>query len=186
MIAEQIDQRLYTVAEYLELELVSEEKHEFVDGTLIEMPGESKKANEIAGNIYVALRLGLKKKPYKVYNHEVKLRTVPGRKYRYPDLMVAPADDTGGTHVANEAILTVEVTSENSSGVDHDEKMHEYIGLPSVQTYLIVSQAEPLVDLYVRAGSKWEYEFYTNLADSVTIPALGITLLLADIYEGVF
>ena len=40
--------------------------------------------------------------------------------------MVVPADDTGHPHVANRAVLTVEVTSENSSGVDHDQKFHEY------------------------------------------------------------
>lgn len=125
MVAEQTATRIYTVDEYLELELTSEEKHEFVDGILIEMPGESKRANEIAGNIYIALRTGVKGKPFKVYNHDIKLRTVPGRKYRYPDIMVVPADDTEHTHVANRAVLTVEVTSENSSGVDHDQKFRE-------------------------------------------------------------
>jgi Uma2 family endonuclease len=56
MVAEETTTRLYTVDEYLKLELTSEDKHEFVDGTLIETPGESKKANEIAGNSHIALR----------------------------------------------------------------------------------------------------------------------------------
>jgi Uma2 family endonuclease len=104
-----------------------------------------------------------------IYNHDVKLRTVPGRKYRYPDSMVVPADDTEHTHVANRAVLTVEVTSENSSGVDHDEKFHEYVGMPSVECYLIVSQAKPLVEVYQRTGTKWEYAFYTDLTDSFAV-----------------
>lgn len=186
MVAEEVSTRIYTVDEYLEGELTSEEKHEFVDGVLIEMPGESKKANEIAGNIYVALRTGVKGKPFKVYNHDVKLRTVPGRKYRYPDIMVVPADDTEHTHVANRAVLTVEVTSENSSGVDHDAKFHEYVGMPSVGCYLIVSQAEVLVEVYQRMGTKWEYAFYTDPNDSFDVASLGITVRVADVYEGVF
>ena len=186
MVGEEMATRIYTVDEYLELELTSDDKHEFVDGILIEMPGESKKANEIAGNIYVALRTGVKGKPFKVYNHDVKLRTVPGRKYRYPDIMVVPADDTEHTHVANRAVLTVEVTSENSSGVDHDEKFHEYVGMLSVECYLIVSQAEPLVEVYQRTGTKWEYAFYTDLTDSFTVASLGITMQVSDVYEGVF
>ena len=186
MVAEQTATRIYTVDEYLELELTSEDKHEFVDGILTEMPGESKKANEIAGNIYVALRTGVKGRPFKVYNHDVKLRTVPGRKYRYPDIMVVPADDTEHTHVANRAVLTVEVTSENSSGVDHDQKFHEYVGMPSVECYLIVSQAEPLVEVYQRTGTKWEYAFYTDLNDSFTLTSLGITMRVGEVYEGVF
>lgn len=186
MVAEDISTRIYTVDEYLDLELTSEDKHEFVDGILIEMPGESKKANEIAGNIYVALRAGVKGKPFKVFNHDVKLRTVPGRKYRYPDIMVAPADDTEHTHVANRAVLMVEVTSENSSGVDHDAKFHEYIGMDSVACYLIVSQEERLVEVYQRTGTKWEYAYYTDPADTFVINALALTMRLDEVYEGVF
>ncbi|QDK79445.1 Uma2 family endonuclease [Spirosoma sp. KCTC 42546] len=186
MIAEEIQKRIYTVDEYLEFEKNSEVKHEFVDGILLEMPGESKKANIIAGSIYMALRLGLKGKPFEVYNHDVKLRTVPGRKYRYPDIMVVPTDDVDDTHVVHRAIVTVEVTSENSSGVDHDEKFHEYIGIPSIECYLIVSQAELLVEVYQRTGTKWEYAFYTDLTDSFDVRALGITMQVGDVYEGVF
>ncbi|QMW06409.1 Uma2 family endonuclease [Spirosoma foliorum] len=186
MIAEEIQKRIYTVDEYLEFEANSEVKHEFVDGILIEMPGESKKANEIGGNIYLTLRVALKGKPFKVYNHDVKLRTVPGRKYRYPDIMVVPTDDVDDTHIVHRAVVTVEVTSENSSGVDHDEKFHEYIALSSIECYLIVSQAEPLVEVYQRTGSKWEYAFYTSLTDSFDIRALSITMQVGDVYEGVF
>lgn len=185
MVAEEIGKRIYTVDEYLELEKTAEVKHEFVDGILIEMPGESRAANKVAGNIYMTLRLGLKSKPFEVYNHDVKLRTVPGRKYRYPDIMVVPAEDTDDTHVVNRAIVTVEVTSENSSGVDHDEKFHEYIGMPSVGCYLIVSQAEPLVEVYQRMGTKWEYAFYTEMTDSFGVRALDMTMLVSDVYEGV-
>ena len=138
MVAEETATRIYTVDEYLELELTSEEKHEFVDGILIEMPGELKKVNGIAENIHIVLRMGTKGRPFEVYNHDVKLRTVPGRKCRYPDIMV----------------VTVKVTSENSSGVDHDQKFHEHVGMPSVECYLIVSQAEVLVEVYQRTGTK--------------------------------
>lgn len=186
MVAEETATRTYTVDEYLELELTSEDKHEFVDGILMEMPGESKKENEIAGNVYAVLRTALKQKPLDIFAHSVKLCTVPGRKYCYPDIMVVLADDTGHTHVANRAVLTVEVTSENSSGVDHDAKFHEYIGMPSVECYLIVSQAEVLAEVYQRTGTKWEYAFYTDLNDSFAVTSLDITVRVADMYEGVF
>ena len=186
MIAEEIQKHIYTVDEYLELEKDSEVKHEYVDGILVEMPGESKKANEIGVNALVLLKLALRGKSFKVYNHDVKLRTVPGRKYRYPDIMVVPADDTEDTHVVHRAVVTVEVTSEKSSDVDHNEKFHEYISMPSVECYLIVSQTEPLVEVYQRTGTKWEYAFYTDLTESFEIRALGVTLSVKDLYEGVF
>ena len=135
--------------------------------------------------LFYALR-STRQGPCNKANHDVKLRTVPGRKYRYPDIMVVPADDTEHTHVANRAVLTVEVTSENSSGVDHDQKFHEYVGMPSVECYLIVSQAEPLVGVYQRTGTKWEYAFYTDLNDSFVVNSLDITMRVGEVYESVF
>ena len=76
MVAEETATRIYTVDEYLELELTSEDKHEFVDGLSIEIPGESRIANRIAGNIYNALRMGTKGKPFEVYNHEAMLSCI--------------------------------------------------------------------------------------------------------------
>ena len=58
--------------------------------------------------------------------------------------------------------------------------------MPSVACYLIVSQQEPLVGVYQRTGTKWEYAFYTDLTDSFVVHALGITLRVADVYEGTF
>ena len=52
--------------------------------------------------------------------------------------MVVPTDYTEHTHVVNQAVLAIEVTPENSSGVDHDQKFHEYVSMPSVECYLIV------------------------------------------------
>lgn len=179
------EQRTYTVDEYLDLEKRSEVKHEYVDGTLIEMPAESKIANEIAGNLYVALRVAVKGQGFKVYNHDVKLRTDPNRKYRYPDVMVVPVSDQEDTHMVYQAVLTAEVTSENSIETDSHTKLLEYSALPSVQCYLIVAQTEPLVEVYQRTGSKWEYAYYTQLSDAFDIMSLGITLTLTDIYQGV-
>jgi len=100
--------------------------------------------------------------------------------------MVVPTNDADDTHVVHKAVMTVEVTSENASDVDHDEKFHEYVGMPSIECYLIVSQAESLVEVYQRTGTKWEYAFYTNLTDSFEVTALSLTMRSSDIYEGVF
>ncbi|MBC8155735.1 MAG: Uma2 family endonuclease [Bacteroidetes bacterium] len=179
------EQHLYTVDEYLELEAQSEVKHEYVDGILIEMPGESKKANKIAFKLAKALDSALAGQPYDVFNHDVKLRTDPDRKYRYPDVMVVPISDQEDSHMVYQAVLTAEITSENSLETDTHTKLLEYSALPSVQCYLIVAQTEPLIEVYQRTGTKWEYAYYTQLSDSFDIMSLGITLALNEVYEGV-
>jgi len=44
-------EKLYTVAEWLELEKSAELRHEFYYGNLIPMAGEAKRANILAGTI---------------------------------------------------------------------------------------------------------------------------------------
>ncbi len=182
------EQRIYTADEYLELEKQSEEKHEYVDGILLEMPGESKRANKIAGNLYVALRTALTGQAFEAYSHDVKLRTEAGRKYRYPDLMVVPISDQDDVYVVHQAVLTIEVTSPSSVETDSHTKLLEYSAMPSMQCYLIVAQTETLIEVYQRsqAGSpKWEYTWYNQLTDTFEITSLGISLALTDVYAGI-
>ncbi len=181
-----VEQRTYTVEEYLAFEETAELRHEFVDGHLVDMAGESKIANEIAGNLYLLLRAALKGQAFKVYNHEVKLKINEKRRYRYPDLMVVPSTDCRETHMVSEAVLVAEITSESTIETDTHSKLLEYSSLPSVQCYLIIAQTEPLVEAYIRRGDTWEYKPFRAVTDSVTIPALSLTLALTDLYEGIF
>ena len=181
-----IEQRVYTVEDYLALEETAELRHEFVDGYLVDMAGESKTANEIAGNLYVLLRVALKGQAYKVFNHEVKLKIDEKRRYRYPDVMVTSVADRTDTHMVSEAVLVAEITSESTINTDTHAKLREYSSLPSVMCYLIVAQTEPLVEAYIRRGDVWEYKAYTALTDAIAIPTPALTLSLTDLYEGIF
>ncbi|MEM9220543.1 MAG: Uma2 family endonuclease [Cyanobacteria bacterium P01_F01_bin.150] len=60
----QTQEKWCTVNEYLEIELTSEERHEYRNGAIIPMPGRTPTHNFISGNLYIALSLALKRKPY--------------------------------------------------------------------------------------------------------------------------
>ena len=68
---------------------------------------------------------------------------------------------------------------------DHHVKLHEYASIQSVQTYLVISQKEVLVEVYQRQGSKWEFSFYSSLNDVITITQPALTIRLAVIYHKV-
>ncbi len=61
------EQRYYSPEEYLELEVNSEERHEYIDGQIIRMTGGTPNHNQIAGNFSAALNFGLKRQPYRVF-----------------------------------------------------------------------------------------------------------------------
>lgn len=179
-------EKKYTVEEYFELEKTSEIRHEFVNGVLIPMPGESKIANKIAGNVYFRLRMKLKMDVFEVFNHDVRTMLEFEKLYRYPDIVVAPIVDDEDTHAVTKPVLIVEVFSENSIKTDTIDKLREYSSIPSMQYYLIVSQTEPFVEVYARNGEKWEFSYYTKLDEMIPLPNLQTELGMKEIFEGVF
>lgn len=187
-IAPPITPRHYTEAEYLALEATAETKHELVHGNLIKMAGESVVANDIANNLIFHLRLALRGQPFRVNQHDLKLRTASKTGYRYPDVLVRPIGGHIDSHIVHQAILTAEITSDNSHTTDTVDKLHEYTALESLQCYLIISQTEPLVEMYERTADagKWLYSYYNNLTNTFTVSSLNLILSLSDIYESVF
>lgn len=182
---ENIKDKTYTVSEYFELEKHSDIRHEFVNGKLIAMPGESIKANRIADNCGFNLRLHLNKKGYDTIRHDVRTMIREGKTYRYPDVSVTKRAEITQTHAVTKPELLIEVTSENSSTTDHDAKVKEYTALPSLQYYLIVSQDEMLIEVFSRDEYGWRFDIYAEPTDVIPLNHFGCALSLADIYENV-
>lgn len=175
----------YTIEEYFELEKTTEIKHEFINGQLIAMPGESKIANKIAGKCYITLSLLLDNTNYDVFCHDVRLQVKEKNIYRYPDVAVCIAGD-GDTHNILSPILLIEVVSPSSEITDRSTKVREYCSLPTLQYYIIVSQDDCVVEKYSRTdNNEWHYSFYLQLADTLHLPLWNIELPLQAIYNGV-
>jgi Uma2 family endonuclease len=100
----------YSVEEYFELEKTSEIRHEFINGEIIAMPGESKKANKIAQKIVRLLEDKINSKVFDIFNHYVRLM-LENNRYRYPDIIVAPTIDDEDSHAITQPVLIVEVFS---------------------------------------------------------------------------
>ncbi len=57
----------YSPSEYLEFEINSEIRHEYIDGLIIPMTGGTPDHNQITGNFYAVLNFALKRQPYQVF-----------------------------------------------------------------------------------------------------------------------
>ena len=79
---------VYTTDEYLEYERDSNERHEFVDGYLIEMAGESLSHSRICVNITREVSNGLFGKRCEALSPNMKVRTSNASLFSYPDLTI--------------------------------------------------------------------------------------------------
>lgn len=183
----EVSARTYSVEEYFEIENHSEIRHEFEDGILIPMPGETLNANEIAGNISATLRKELRQKGYRIFTHDIRTIVHERRLYRYPDLVITAANTIKDIRHVTEPVLIVEVLSESTEDIDRNKKFRQYTALPSLQYYLMIHQDMALIEFYQRKDNSktFEFNFFDRLSETINLPVLGTSISIEDIYEGI-
>lgn len=174
-----------SVEEYIRLEQQSEVRHEFVNGQLIEMPGEKDINNQIAIYICTFFVYQLMPKGYQVYINDVKVGIPGGTKYFYPDVFVTrePRSEQN-QYIKYEPELIVEVISPSSHITDTVDKYIAYTAIPSLKYYLIVEPETVYATLFSKNGeNKWEALSYVRKTDRIPLPLLEVTLPLEEVYK---
>lgn len=148
-------------AEYLALERSSQTKHEYVDGHVYAMAGGSTEHARLAARLIAQLVQALTGRPCEVFSSDLRVRNVETGRSTYPDVTVvcgrierAPDDE----HAATNPRLIAEILSETTESHDRGDKWRDYRRLGSLQSNVLVSQTEPLVEVYRRAGDVWQYQ----------------------------
>jgi Uma2 family endonuclease len=167
--------------EYLEGELISETKHEYIDGDVFAMAGASRNHERIAGNVFGELRNHLKNKPCEPFSSDLKVKV--GSKFFYPDAMVICDEQNPHSYYSQTPTLIVEVLSKSSRRMDETTKRMAYQSIPTLQEYVLIEQ--DFVDVEVcRKSQGWVSEHYF-WGDSVCFESVGLTLTVAEIYDRV-
>jgi Uma2 family endonuclease len=170
-----------TPEEYLEFEKRSDTRHEYVDGLLHAMAGETREHNRIVQNILLALTPSVAARACEIVIETVKLRTRKSR-YRYPDVIVSCAPG-GDRYFLENPCLLVEVLSESASLTDTTEKLDEYLRIPSLQRYVLVEQIARRVIVYRRSAEGWMVEVLDG-SGVIEVPCLESRLSLEQVYAG--
>ncbi|HKQ52363.1 MAG TPA: Uma2 family endonuclease [Pyrinomonadaceae bacterium] len=178
----------YTLEEYFELELASEERYEYFNGEVFCMSGVSPNHAQIESNLNLVLRLALP--GCRVFPANIRIKVPAAPPYRYPDLAVVCEkpnyEKIGGIEALTNPILLVEVLSPSTEAYDRGDKFTYYKSIQSFQEYLLVAQHRPHITHYVRQeGGKWDYEETNELPSSLNLPTLGCTLALSEVYRDV-
>jgi Uma2 family endonuclease len=173
--------------EYLAREEQSTDRHEYIKGEIRLMAGAKPKHNEVSGNLYVALKLALKKRAYGVYVLDQRLWIPSQQIYTYPDVMVTTKPlvfQEGRTDTVLNACLIAEVLSPSTANYDRGEKFQYYRSIPEFQEYLLIEQDRIYVEHFYRLDTKkWSLTEYTELEDVISLGSVGCEVSLADIYE---
>jgi Uma2 family endonuclease len=187
---------LFTVEAYLALEREAEERHEYLDGVIYAMAGESPEHGTICTNLTMLIATQLRGTPCQAWSKDTKVRSGPTPRarqatkglYSYPDLVIvcgeAEYHDQHRDVLLNPAVV-IEVLSPATEAFDRGEKLRRYqTWNPTLSDYSLVSQDSPFIAHYTRqADGGWAYYVYQDLKQSFAIKPIGCLLRLADIYD---
>ena len=181
--------RYYSPAEYLEIEVNSDQRHEYIDGLIIPMTGGTPDHNQLALNFSGTLNFLLKRKPYQVFVTDQRL-WIPNRKiHTYPDIMVVQTPlvfEEGRKDTITNPVMIAEVLSNSTKSYDKDEKFAAYRTISSFQEYILIDQYTMHVEQYSKTdNNKWIFSEYSNSQDSLNLASIDCQISLEDIYDKV-
>ena len=178
--------RHMTAKEYLEWESHQEIRYEYCNGEAFAMAGGTKNHDELAFNIRRLLIGKVESDGCQMSGSDVKVMVKEGLFFRYPDLSVSCDErDEGSDTFYTFPKLIVEVLSDSTETVDRAEKFQEYIQIPTLEEYVLISTKRMQIECFRRGeGRMWLYFPYRE-GETVEIASMGVELPMEQIYRNV-
>jgi Uma2 family endonuclease len=167
--------------DYLQGEILSDVKHELINGEVYAMAGASKNHERIAGNVYRKIGNLLENSTCEPFASDLKVKV--GNDFIYPDVMVVCEDKTENEYYTESPALIVEVLSGSTRRMDETTKKNAYQSIPSLQEYMLIEQDFVDVELCSR-NDGWQSKHYF-LGDEVRLTSIALTLTVEEIYQRV-
>jgi Uma2 family endonuclease len=188
MMAAEAAERLWSAEEYLEWENAQPYRNELIDNKIYPMPGGSRTHEIVIAALVSWFYFALMDKVSDVYAG-MQVMVASLATYTYPDVTVIcgePRFHRGGKSGPLEnPTLLFEVLSPSTEKIDRTRKLEQYLQIPSLQGYFLVSQDKPLVEACTRLGDEWTYSQYSGLESSLVVPTLDSEIPLEFIYRKV-
>jgi Uma2 family endonuclease len=176
--------------EYLQFEQSVDSRHEFIDGDIFGMAGGTRRHAVLKSRLSARLTIGLGEQgPCRVEDSDTRVVVERGARLNayYPDMVVICG--AGETHARDpdggvvNPRLVAEVTSPNTEKRDRGIKLEDYLVLPSLREYVIVSHVRHEIELWARTADNTEWTRRVLTAGQSVELLIGVTLTVDEIYR---
>lgn len=181
--------------EFLEWCTIQEGRHELIDGVPVAMAGARRAHDLVVVNALTSLRPGLRGSPCQPFTGDFAVR-IPSGNIRRPDVGVDCGPIDPASLVAADPRLVIEVLSPSTRTFDALGKLREYQRVPGLRHIMLIDPEAPQALHWRRDGDarsegegrddggRWTDHAAEGLDAAIELPDLGVTLRLADLYEG--
>lgn len=181
---------LLTPEDYLTFEREADSRHEFLDGEIFQMAGESLSHSRVCMNLAREVGNKLKGRLCEALSPNMKVRTSNASLFSYPDLTIVCGEPQ--FHDVKKDVLTnprvvFEVLSPSTAEYDRTTKFQRYrMGNETLTDYILVSQDKCFVEHFRKSASgDWLYRSFAALEDDLSIESIECELSLHEIYDRV-
>jgi len=159
------------------------ERHELDEGRVVMMTGGSRGHGLIIRRLAAALERRLDGNRWAVITSDFAVDVGP-KTIRYPDLIVDVAGGALKDLTATAPTLIAEVISPSSVADDLGDKAAQYLRLPGLSAYLVLSQDEVKAWVWLRgaAGFPAGPQVLSGEDEDIRIETLNVALPLVEIY----
>jgi Uma2 family endonuclease len=173
---------------YLQGELASETRHEYVAGNVYAMSGGTLNHQRIAGNFMRMAGNQLAGKICFPTGSDFKL-LVPlaggDEAFYYPDGMIICVQVPGDALFTDSPSVILEVLSPTTRRNDEVQKFRDYLTIPTLKTYILAETESPFLTLHRRDGASFKREILSGPDAILDLPEAGISIPLAELYRDV-
>ncbi|PRQ09716.1 Uma2 family endonuclease [Enhygromyxa salina] len=175
-----------TYADYCELERAATVKHEYLRGEVFAMTGGTLEHARLIGRVIHLLSRELASGPCRVFSSDARVRVEETDLDTYPDVSVVcgePETSERSELALVNPVLLVEVLSDSTEAYDRGQKAAHYRRIPSLRGYLLVSQHEPRLELFVRRDDGGWSLFEASTGERLSIEFLAVSIAVDEVYQ---
>ena len=176
---------LSSVEDYFRREEKALDKHEFHEGEILAMSGNTYSHSLIAANTIRELGNRLQGSRCRALDSNMRVSVIPGGRYVYPDVTVVCGDpqfdplDTRPRSLLNPKVI-FEVLSESTEAYDRGEKFAKYRQIQSFEEYVLISQFSPQIEVFTRReGGTWVFSAWSGTDAIAQLKTIAIDLPLS-------
>ena len=159
-------------------------RYELVKGRVVEVPGGSFLHGRLANRLGRLLDERLDGTVWATVSGDFAIDTEP-HSYRFPEVSVMRVPADGKIRSTADPVVLMEVASPSTERTDFTDKKDEYLAMPSLVTYVIVSQDERRLWVWAKVAGASPEEPVELAADRdvLAIPAIGFQCTVGENYD---
>lgn len=182
-------ERLMSAEDFLLWESEQPYKYELIDNRIYPMPGSSPPHNLINFDLAFVLTRRLESQGCQVFGIDIQLQVDPASTYTYPDVIVVCGEAQFNYGLLPPKLenptLLFEIISPSTESRDRNQKLEQYLQIPSLTGYFLVAQDKPLIEAHYRTGDDWQTVKIAGLESSLDIPVPDCEIPLSEVYRRV-